>query len=170
MSPSNAVYKQIRVNDQIINALVVDENSLNQYIEKDDELLELSKQDIEKMKSENKNKKDEVKKIRAKDIQIKSGVIPSKDDIYQLCNHGYYNKIMLIEKSYFTKSVREEYISFMKKRIDAIKEWMLEESASEEKKIYLGRRKGNIFKIIRYFRDMDEMEKKQIENKIFNNI
>jgi hypothetical protein len=168
MSPSNAVYKQIRVNDQIINALVVDENSLNQYIEKDDELLELSKQDIEKMKSE--NKKDEVKKIRAKDIYIQNGVVPSKDDIYQLCNHGYYNKIMLIEKSYFTKSVREEYIFFMKKRIDAIKEWMLEESASEEKKIYLTRRKGNIFKIIRYFRDMDEMEKKQIENKIFNNI
>ncbi len=128
--------KKINMNDKIVTAVVADDS----FIEHDNDLINI----------ENGVKT----KKRAKDIQITPGVIPSKEDIHNLCMHGMYNKIKMIEKSYFTKFVREELIRSMKNKIDDIKIWM-DEPVNKDRIGYFQNRKGGIFKIIHYLRSMD---------------
>ncbi len=127
---------------------------LNQYVEKDPELLKLCEQ--EKAQAEAQAEAEAKKKQipKAKDILIKKGVLPTKEEVIQLCIHGHIHKITQIEKSYFTKALREELITTMKAKIDDIKKWITEPE-NAEKVDYFRHRKSGIFKIIQYFRNMD---------------
>jgi hypothetical protein len=146
---SSKIHKQVTVNGCVVNAVVVDEFSLNNYIEKDTELMELASKENEK--------KEKKTNIRAKDIKVVSGILPSKSEIVTLCQHGHLNKINMIEQSYFTKEVRNELIPIMKKKIEEIKKWLTEDENQSPTKIgYLNHRKNNIYKIIRYFNNFDK--------------
>ncbi len=147
---TSKLYKQVNVNGSMVNAFVIDEFSLNNYIEKDPELMEIAKNDVAAAAAAAPQKQNQ--KIRAKDIQIVNGQMPSKSDLITLCNHGYMNKIKMIEKSSFTPELCNELIPMLKKHMEDIKEWMKEDYNQETNKIgYLKHRKGNVYKIIKYF-------------------
>ncbi len=99
------------------------------------------------------SKKDESKKKNINDIFIIKDSIPPKEDILRLCSHGKYNKINLINNSYFNNENVHLCIKYMHNKINEIKKWKEEpcNNNSNSKKRF-NNRIDSIYKTINLFK------------------
>ncbi len=92
-------------------------------------------------------------KKKVTEIFVKKDSIPPKEDILRLCSHGMYNKINLINHSYFTIENINECIKHMHTKINEIKKWKEEpKNNNESSKKRFKSRIDSIYKTIRLFK------------------
>jgi hypothetical protein len=111
-------------------------------------------------------------KKKVTEIFIKKDSIPSKEDILRLCSHGMYNKINLINHSYFTLENVNDCIKHMHTKINEIKKWREEpENNNESSKKRFKSRIDSIYKTIRLFKNkhLEYLSNTILSNTILNN-
>ena len=142
---SSKIFMKIQVGDKMVDAVISDE-TLNQYIEKDEELVEFSNQEQVKAYPPR-------SPVKAKDINVPSNGILSESNIRILCIHGVFWKVTRVDTSCLSQEFRSTMIQEMKSTLNYINEWMKEDyNLTVERQEYFKKRRVGIFKIIKYFR------------------
>ncbi len=142
---SSKIFMKVQVGDKMVDAVISDE-TLNQYIEKDEELLEFSKQEKAKAYPPR-------SPVKAKDIKVPSDGILSESDIRILCIHGVVWKVTRVDQSCLSQEFRSAMIQEMKNTLNYINEWMKEDyNLTVDRQEYFKKRRAGIFKIMKYFR------------------